>query len=235
MKINVFSTLLVASLLLSLAGCNFPLTRENRQLAEGSASALPAGEGGSPLAATQPVGDFDPLAIDCLVGTWEVQSASMVYAANMLIGSGVPLTITDVSPYIYFRFLWDEPLLGSTYTMQVWYIDTTINAVYTAGDSEHLMELILNGSTTAYFSAGASAGSFAYQNDPERAALEVSSVKLDGLPIPGGTIPLDDLIASIPSSTMYYTCESPDVITLRDQNAAEFVTLQRVSDDLITP
>lgn len=175
------------------------------------------------------------MAIDCLVGTWEVESASMVHAGNMLIGSDVPLTLTNVSPYIYFRFLWDEPLLGSTYTMQVWYIDTTINAVYTAGDSEHLLELTLNGSTTAYFSAGASAGYFDYQNDPERAAIEVSSIKLDGFPIPAGTIPLDDLIASIPSSTMYYTCESSDVITLRDQNAAEFVTLKRVSDDVITP
>ena len=233
MKLKVISSLLVFSMLLSLAGCNFPLSRENLQSA--APSAIPGGEGIPAAATTEPVGGFDPLQIDCLVGTWEVDSASMVYAGNMLIGNDVPLTLTNVSPFIYFRFLWDEPLLGSTYTMQVWYIDTTINAVYTSGDSEHLMELVLNGSTTAYFSAGSSAGAFDYQNDPERASMEVSSVKLDGLPLPGGAIPLDDLIASVPSGTMYYTCESPDVITLRDQNAAEFVTLKRVSDDLLTP
>ncbi|MBP9040588.1 MAG: hypothetical protein KBF64_02300 [Anaerolineaceae bacterium] len=225
------SILLVISLLLSLAGCNFPLTRENRQLAQQSLTAL-SEDGG---ATAEPVGGFDPLAIDCLVGTWEVDSASMIYAGNMLIGGDVPLTFTNISPHIYFRFLWDEPLLGSTYSMQVWYVDTTINAVYTAGDSEHLMELTLNGSTTAYFSAGAAAGSFDYQIDPERTTLKVSSVKLDGLPLPAGSIPLADLIASIPSSTMYYTCESADVITLRDQNAVEYVTLNRVSDDLIVP
>jgi hypothetical protein len=129
----------------------------------------------------------------------------MVHAGNMLIGSDVPLTLTNVSPYIYFRFLWDEPLLGSTYTMQVWYIDTTINAVYTAGDSEHLLELTLTAPPQLISVQEHRQVILIYQNDPERAAIEVSSIKLDGFPIPAGTIPLDDLIASIPSRHMYYT------------------------------
>ena len=92
MKFKVIASLLVLSMLLSLAGCNFPLTRENRQSA--APSAIPGSEGVS--AAAEPVGDFDPLDIDCLVGTWEVDGASMVYAGNMLIGGASGLTLTRI-------------------------------------------------------------------------------------------------------------------------------------------
>ena len=47
------SILLVISLLLSLAGCNFPLTRENRQLAQQSLTAL-SEDGGATAPAALP-------------------------------------------------------------------------------------------------------------------------------------------------------------------------------------
>lgn len=224
MSSRIASLLLILFLAFSLAGCNFPLSRSAAEKSgESSPSATLSPEEGAQAAAS-----FDPLKIDCLVGTWEVDNASLLYAANMLVGEA-GVSLNNVSPHMFYRVSWDEPLLGSTYTMETWFIDVLVSGVITVGDSEHTLDLVLNGSTTAYFNAGETAGEFTYQNDPERSTIKISSLKMDGLPMPAGMIPLDDLIASIPSSTMYYSCQSPEVITLRDQNAVEPVTLHLVN------
>ncbi len=224
MSSKIVPSLLVLFLALNLTGCNFPLSRNTGEETREPSQSVTL----SPEESAQVAGSFDPLKIDCLVGTWEVDSNSLLYAANMLV-DGTGVSLTNVSPHMFYRVSWDEPLLGSTYTMETWFIDVLITGVIMVGDSEHTLDLVLNGSTTAYFSAGEAAGAFTYQNDPERSTIKISSLKMDGLSMPAGMIPLDDLIASIPSSTMYYSCQSPEVITLRDQNAAEPVTLHRVS------
>jgi hypothetical protein len=117
--------------------------------------------------------------------------------------------------------------------METWFVDSLISGAITLQDSEHTLDLVLNGSATASFSAGPAAGEFNYQNDPNRASLKISSLKLDGKSMPVELIPLKDFISAVPSSTMYYSCKSSDVIILRDQNAVDGVTLNRVSDDTL--
>jgi len=224
MSSRISSLLLGLFLVLGLAGCNFPLSRSAAEKVAGTSQSATLSPEESALAA----GSFDPLKIDCLVGTWEVDSDSLLYAANMLVGDA-GVSLTNVSPHMFYRVAWDESLPGSTYTMETWFIDVLISGAITVGDSEHTLDLVLNGATTAYFSASETAGEFVYQNDPERSTIKISSLKMDGLPMPAGMIPLDDLLASISSSTMYYSCQSPEVITLRDQNAVEPVTLHLVS------
>lgn len=205
-----------------------PLSPEPPELVETEVETpLPVESSVPTLEPTPDVGGFDPLALECIVGTWEVDSASLVYAANMLIGSDT-LNIVNVSPHLFFQFSWDEPLLGATHVMEVFYIGVSMSGVFTAGEDEHLLDLVYDGSTTAYFNAGASAGEFAYENDLERSNMAVSGLKIDGIALDDGAFSLNDIIGAVPEGTMFYSCESADVIKLRDGSAAEFITLHRV-------
>lgn len=233
------SIILFAWIILCLAGCNLPrksptpppLSPEPPLPTQTAIveTFIPTEPPELPTDTPSPAGDFDPLELECIVGTWEVDSSSLVYAANMLIGSD-SFTIVNVSPHLFFRFLWDEPLLGSTYTMEVWYLDVAMTGVFTAGDEEHLLEMVFNGSTTAYYSAGSSSGEFEYTKDAERSNMAVSGLKIDGIALEGGGFSLDDIIRATPNGTMHYACEAYDMIALRDSTAAEFITLRRVDD-----
>ena len=201
-------------LLVYLSGCNLP--REQTKTPATATQPPPVETNSSALEVqvtpTEKAADFDPLELECLVGTWEVDSASLLYAGNMLVNT-TALRLVNVSPHLFFRFTWDEPLLGSTHMMEVFYIDVLLSGLLTAGDGEHLLDMVFLGSTTAYFSASPIAGEFEYQNDPEKTDIGITSLKMDGLEVGGGVISLNDLVQSIPTSTMFYTCPTMDTIT----------------------
>lgn len=206
-------------LLISLAGCNLPLLRD-----DGEQTVVPAVEAGAiPIAATE-----GPAlsGISCLAGTWEVDSASLVEAGNLFVRS-MGITIDSITPHLYFNFKVD----GNSPVMEIRIADTQVATRMNIKNGEHNLEIGLNGSLFTGMTIGSSGGEFGYQNNPEAATLQISSLKVDKLPMPVGAFPLEDLIASLPASTMYYSCQSNNVIFLRDQNSSEAMTLTRVSGE----
>jgi hypothetical protein len=119
--------------------------------------------------------------ISCILGYWEVETDSLLAAANSLVSSNSIIIFTRVEPSIIYAFYMGDETDTTIFRMDIWYDNVLVTGnVQGSGDeSDKTIDMHLNGVITSEISSERE-GQIIYRPVEGENSLEITDMWLNG-------------------------------------------------------
>jgi len=146
--------------------------------------------------------------ISCILGYWEVETGSLLDAANSLVSANSITIFTRVEPHIIYAFYEGDFGVDTTqYRMDIWYDDVlvTANVMGEGEEPDKTIDMHLNGILTAEIISERE-GQLVYRPIESENNLEITEMWLDGSLISDGPMDISDMADTNVAREFIFEC-----------------------------